>query len=296
MIPVCVDDLGVEGSSAQTEQVDEIHNTDAISVTEPTIAAAEQKCDEVDADGDALPVIANAAGKALIILNYLDILYRTESFTALRNAVPLKELLVLCIQCLSMKERQKLCLGVVPEFREVAVLHTTTKHQPLLTAILQEMAFSTNNMSLMQLLFFDDSDGSSMAASVKPASEHAGSLHPNEDDLQSLGSASNITKTSAQLRKEKKQKYAEQRLKDGKLRQGMSKQRQMLYELIQTDKISDIFAAQASSSAAMSAPGWGESADEASLAKDKEVFAQIANAMATQSIERAASPSTPKNS
>jgi hypothetical protein len=111
-------------------------------------------------------------------------------------------------------------------------------------------------------------------------------VKPDDPDADDGVSASTKTMTSAQMRKERKQKYSEQRKKDKQLRQEMSKQRHLIYELIQTDKISKIFAAKANVKTELATPTWGENLEHnEDLENDTNAFAGVATVMATHALE-----------
>lgn len=269
------------------DAVEDLDGTGEASSTLPAASVSEEDGLE---EGEAQPsvTLSHASIKALVVLNYLDVLYRTQSFASLRQAMRHKEFLVRCIQALTRKQREKLVAGAVPAFRGVDVFHTTATHAALLYAVIQEVAFATSDMSLLQLLSSSHAEQAALeAASVKTGSQSAGEDGKQDEDSLSLASSSQATKTSAQLRKEKRQKYQEQRNKDNKLRQDLSRQRKLLYELIHTDKISEIFAAQANVAASNASPTWGKDMEQTNaLEQDQAVFAEVANAMASQSLER----------
>lgn len=298
LLPLSVDDLGLDEPTVGANaggSVGAVTTSSAVLSAGNALAPEENSSTHMDLENQdqgqkqsaisLVPAVSNAAIKALIILNCLDLLHRTESFTALRNATDMKTLLVDCLRCLTEKEKDKLCHGVVPNFRGVAVFHSSTNHGPLLQAIVQELAFSTQDFSLIQLLPTSLAHGSANAA--LESSEKVGEKLNEENVEDDQGNLSLLTKSSAELRKEKRQKYEEQRQKDMKLRAEVSKQRQMLYELIQTDKISEIFAAQAGAAEAAAKAGWGIDEEAAkALEKERDEFAKMASAMAEHSLER----------
>eukprot|EP00981_Chlorochromonas_danica_P010068 scaffold2998_cov158-Ochromonas_danica.AAC.6 len=294
LLPLSVDDLASDEPTVGANAGGSVIISDAATTSAPSeensSTTQDQSGQQSAANGHAsaisfAPAVSNAAVKALIILNCLDLLHRTESFTALRNATDMKTLLVDCLRCLNEKEKDKLCHGVVPNFCGVAVFHSSTNHGPLLQAIVQELAFSTQDFSLIQLLPTSLAHGSANAAlDSSEKDDEKLSEEIVEDDQ---GSLSLLTKSSAELRKEKRQRYEEQRQKDMKLRAEVSKQRQMLYELIQTDKISEIFAAQAGVAEAAAKAGWGIDEEAAkALEKERDEFTKMASAMAEHSLER----------
>ncbi|RYH28598.1 hypothetical protein EON65_11575 [archaeon] len=231
-------------------------------------------------DGDAIEMVDHAAIKALITLNYIDVLIRTQSFTNLRNCMPAKEFMLKCVACMGSKEKDKLLKSVVPAYRGIQVLHTSLKHELLLQALIQEVALITSNLELLHLLPSTSSLADELSQALSRQSKEKSIV---EEDDQSLSSAQ--TKTSAQLRKEKRQKYQEQRNKDNKVRQDVSRQRKILYDLVHTDKISEIFASKARAGAASIKTLWGGDSDGAELEKDQALFDEMANAMANQHLE-----------
>jgi hypothetical protein len=85
-----------------------------------------------------------------------------------------------------------------------------------------------------------------------------------------------------QARKEKKAKYAAQRKLDAAKRVEVTKQRQALYEMIQTDRITTIFNARAHGAESAQAPGWGEQ-NEHELARLSEEMNSLTAALVVTS-------------
>lgn len=283
-----MDDLGLDGPTEATGSED--LGTEEANQEGNTMEKNDNSELAEDQGEQEGPNIQNAAIKALMVLNYLDILHRTKSFTALRTAMPYKEFLVDCLKCLSQKQREKLVVGAVPAFRGVDVFFTHAQHEALLHAVVQEVAFSTSNLSLLAFISSAQQQAALKAKQEEEAAriaaeEASAAAATEEDDHKSL-SSSTLTKTSAQLRREKKAKYAEQRAKDNQLRIQVSRQRALLYEYIRTDKISEVFAAQASTTMTAHS-AFGVDVDEAKkLEEERNAFAEVATAMAEQTMER----------
>lgn len=275
-----------------------MHSGHSVSASTGPGEQAEDHDEQSQEDDVAPEVVDHAAIKALITLNYIDVLIRTQSFTNLRNCMPAKEFMLKCVACMSDKEKDKLQKSVVPAYRGIQVLHTSLKHDLLLQALIQEVALITSNLDLLHLLPSTSSLADELSQTLSRQSKEK-SLQQEEDD-QSLSSVQ--TKTSAQLRREKRQKYQEQRNKDNKVRQDVSRQRKILYDLVHTDKISDIFASKARAGAANIKTLWGGDSEGGDLEKDQALFDEMASAMANQHLEVQAAgssvgtPSSPSGS
>lgn len=178
--------------------------------------------------------ISNPSTSAMIIINYIDVLFKNESTTALRQIFPVKEYFAKCYESMSPKEQETIMISVVPEYRNIPVFGTNKKPETIIKNMLQEVAyFSAKKKAEEESL---RSQLESLASS---------SVDKDEESVASTVETESTAKRIGKKNREKQQKSLEQRQKDNKVRMETARQRKFLYELIQTDQISKIFAAKA---------------------------------------------------
>lgn len=208
--------------------------------------------------------------KILLVLQYLHLLDLTQNLMAQKQALPLKHLLYDAFYEGLQEEEQTRLWQIAPTSIASVLtaggdLHPHERYfwngilvfplkdfapKPLLERTLQEVRIIREAEARSRQLETagDVDDAMSSVASAHDAQEKdaasIASLHEGDDEDQS----SVTTKDSKLLRAEKRQRYEAQRKKDAARRQEVAKQRKFLYNLIQTDQISEIFARKAAAS------------------------------------------------
>ena len=180
----------------------------------------------------------------LIIINYFTVLIETESGGKLQQALLLKQRLYEMYHKLARKEQDKLAQGVVSQVNDIPVF-PYAKVSETLDKIVAEME------QYLEL--------AAKRAALEAEEELRRRLE-EEDSLRedSIKADSISTMNTKQKRKERKERYAQQRKLDAAKRVEVTKQRKALYEMIQTNRITTIFNERARGGAAVDAPGWGE--------------------------------------
>jgi hypothetical protein len=208
------------------------------------------------------PLHGTIAPCILMSINYITVLIETESLGKLQQSMQLTHRLYELYQLLTEKERQKLMNGTVPLVKEMPVFPYANLRETLQN-VLKEVA-DYHETALQRALL--------EAEELRRKQE--------EEDMLSLAASgteeSPVKKDAKQLRKEKREKYMEQRRVDAIKRSEITKQRKSLYELIQSDRITTIFNARAHSASAANTPGWGVDNEEevAALNSEMDVLAQ----------------------
>jgi hypothetical protein len=267
--------------------------------------------------------IAYPLNKAIIIINYLHVLQKTESFTALKQAIFIKQFLIKCFIQLSNPEKYKIKNAIINEVEGISVFHIydliiPRKQINHISSIIDLCQKEYNYQEKQKLLLsssssaqsthsiassitgggggtgvggegkkeeegdYDDrsivsdlhsvnsrqskhkkqrSKGKSATNSIASLSlqkdGETGSLGFGGDDNVEDGTVQSESKKRMVERENKQQKFQEQKRKDQLLRQEISKQRNKLYQLIQTNQISEIFARKANKMNIAEAPKWG---------------------------------------
>jgi hypothetical protein len=234
--------------------------------------------------------ITNALTKSMLIINYIHVLMKTESFTLLKQSVHIKDFLLQCFAQLSNAEKHKLKNCIIPEVDAISVfslndLFIPKKQINQIIAILDQCQ-KEHDYHLKQIQSLGG--GSSVTGDQKSIGGEGGEKDDDDNtvmsDIKSVnshhmkGSSATKKQRSKQMEKSKtqgtalsvltqdeedgndddltvqsqskkrqferdskKSKYMEQKKKDQLLRQEISQQRNALYNLIQTNQISEIF-------------------------------------------------------
>ena len=204
----------------------------------------------------------------LMTVNYITTLLETESLGKLQQSLPIKRRLYDMYNNLPDREQERLAQGVVPAvagmpvFAYVHVQATLTRVVDEMEQYLETRAKRAAAEAEEELRLRLEEEASLMDSSIHAASVK--SLDPR------------------QARKEKKAKYAAQRKLDAAKRVEVTKQRQALYEMIQTDRITTIFNARAHGAESAQAPGWGEQ-NEHELARLSEEMNTLTAALVVTS-------------
>ena len=203
----------------------------------------------------------------LVIVNYFTVLIETESTGKMQQALQLKRRLYETYhQVLSDKDQERLAQGVVPLVQEMPVMPYAQVRGTL----------DRVNTEMEQYL-----ELASKRAALEAEAELRRRLEEEASLLDSsIGDDSSVTKDPKQLRKEKREKYAEQRRIDGAKRVEVTKQRKVLYDLISTDRITDIFNARARGSASVKAE-WSEDNEQHMAQLNSEMDALTATLVST---------------
>ncbi len=178
--------------------------------------------------------IPNPSTAAMIIVNYIDVLFKNDSTTALRQIFPIKEFFSKCYDSMTPKEQETIMVAVVPEYRNIPVFSTNKKPETIIKNMLQEVAYFTAKKK---------ADEESLR--TQSESLEAPSIAQEEESVASTIDTESTAKRIRKKNKDKLKKSEEQRHKDNKVRAETARQRRFLYELIQSDQISKIFAAKA---------------------------------------------------
>jgi hypothetical protein len=194
----------------------------------------------------------------LVMLNYVTVLVETESTGKLQQALQLKRRIYEMYHRLGAQQQERLAQGVVPQLGDIPVL-PHGKVRATLERVVEEME--------QYLELAAKRAAAEAEEALRRRLEEEASLH--DSSLADEGSL----KDPRQLRKEKRDKYAQQRRLDAAKRVEVTKQRQVLYEMIQTDKITAIFNARARGGAPVDSPGWGEQNEQHMAALNSEMDA-----------------------
>ena len=180
--------------------------------------------------------------RILMLLNFFRMCKAFEANAMLRKSFYLKEAIAACLElCLSPNITEKLRHGIVPLVQDMPVFIIDKSF-----SLLDEVVAEVNAYIAKQQK--KESDALAEAAAI----EEARAAMEREKN-----------KTAKELRDEKRQRYVEQRKQDAIYRQKVSQQRNLLYQLIQSDQKTEIFkvrAAKPGSSGAGMAGGsatWG---------------------------------------
>lgn len=280
--------------------------------------------------------------KAIILINYLYTLQKTESFTTFKQSTNIKTFLIKCYQQLSNHDKHKLRNGIISDIDTISIfrLHDLINPKKQINHIISileicqkeydylerqramlsggsltsgklqgSLSYSLDSGTVMEEGEGDDamsdiqsvvsqskktrsksssrrkkkrkgtaskssksgvssvvSKGSTTISGKASEGEDDATNEGDEDDDEGDGdddASSSMVLDESQKRRKlqdlKKQKYLEQRKKDQLLRQEISRQRNKLYTLIQTNQISEIFDRKASKANQIDAPKWGGS-------------------------------------
>jgi hypothetical protein len=182
----------------------------------------------------------------VILANYLTALVQTESTTTLLQSFDMKHYVYQLVGMLDERQKEKLDSGAINTVKGMDVF-CYQKPRECLEPLLREITF---HFSEIQRRIDEERQ--------RVLDEEAAALKA----LEAILSEKVLPPpTKAQLRKEQKARYADQRKLDAAKRGETSKQRKMLYELIQSDQITAIFNARASKMTLANAPKWGSVAD-----------------------------------
>lgn len=209
--------------------------------------------------------IPNPSTSAMIIVNYIDILFKNESTTALRQIFPIKEYFAKCYELMSRKEKETILISVVPEYRNIPVFSTNKKAETIVKNMLQEVAYFTAKKK---------AEEESLRSQLE--SLESSSIVQDDESIASTIETESTAKRIRKKNKEKQRKSEEQRQKDNKIRIETARQRRFLYELIQTDQISKIFAAKAGHVEDKGAKKWVSGEDQELLQNATQEFATMA--------------------
>ncbi len=196
---------------------------------------------------EILPTIA-------VLLNYVTVLIRTESFTQLKQSFDMRNYVYQLLELLSDKERERLDNGVVNAVHNMEVMCYEKPRdciEPVIREIVHRHAAEARRIEEERQRMID--------------AELAAQSLQDEGSMKS----SVVSLTKSQIRHEQKLRHAEQRRLDAIKRNETSKQRKMLYELIQSDQITAIFNARAEKKTLAHAPKWGSVKDMDLDEKDK---------------------------
>jgi hypothetical protein len=186
--------------------------------------------------------IPNPAASAMIIVNYMDLLMKIQNDIVLRQSLDIKQYFSDCFEELSEKEKDRLRQsGIVGEYRNVPVFAANKQPELVVTAMLEEAEYFAKKQQLSQ----ESSLKSKLMSSVSEDSLSTVQPLDDENSLKSSVQTESTRKRLLQKNLSIKQKSIEQRQKDNRIRAETSKQRKYLYDLIQSDDISKIFAAKA---------------------------------------------------
>jgi len=194
-------------------------------------------------------------------------------------------------------------LGVLPDVQGMNVL---VFHKSALASTMQKIVKegeyylkqrkrTGDGQSSHDLLSYEAEEAAELAKKeAEAAAAEALRLENIKKEEESLASAASIALDPKEVKRLTQLKYAEQRRKDNRLRQQQSRQRKLLYDLIQSDQISQIFDAKASQADNSAPPTWDGEHNKELQAKQDE-FHRIAEEMASHHYETTApSPSKKK--
>ena len=215
----------------------------------------------------------------LISINYITTLLETESTGKLQQSIRIKHRLYDMYNNLSERDQEKLAQSVVPAVSGMPVF-AYVNVRTTLTKVVDEME---------QYL-------ETRAKRAAAEAEEALRLRLEEEEALRLessvheGSVKSLDPKIA--RREKKAKYAAQRKLDAIKRVEVTKQRQALYEMIQTDRITTIFNARAHGAEASNTPGWGEENEHEMARLSDEMNALTATLVGESARNVAVGPTT----
>lgn len=257
-------------------------------IVDHTLPSSDQSVtvdEETDSQVDAEPVpepepeivvdmpIPFPCCSAMIIANYIDVVIKNDNHISLRSIFPVKLFMYNCFEAMNEIEQEKFLRGVVPEVSNIPVFVTNSKPEAVIKKVLDEVAYFTSKKRKDADLQRKKEEEEAIAAAAAAAAEEEASL------AESLASLS-TTKRLKKLNDMKKQKSLEARQRDNAIRAELSRQRKFMYELIQTDQITTIFAAKAGRGAEDGAGKW-ESPDDQDLISTAN--AEFANMIANSS-------------
>jgi hypothetical protein len=200
-----------------------------------------------------------ATPSMLVLLNYVTVLIETESAGKLQQALGIKRRVYEMYHRLPSKEVERLANGVVPAVSDIPVM-PYGKVRVTLDRVVAEME------QYLEL--------AAKRAALEAEEELRRRLEEEDSLLDSSVADESVKVTDPkQLRKERREKYAQQRKLDGAKRVEVTKQRKALYEMIQTDRITAIFNARSRAGAPVEAPGWGEENEQEMAALSNEMDA-----------------------
>lgn len=197
--------------------------------------------------------------KLVILLNYLAILMKTESVSLLRNSYPIKEYAFYLKLFLSAKDLEKINNGVTNSIYKVPIL-SYGKHKSTVEYVNKEVIYVLQQDAKPVIREEEQSLGT-----IDEQSES----HKDEQSLQ-LSKASDRTAQRKREREMKKAKSEQQRKALSAKRAEVSYQRKFLYQLIQSDEISDIFNAKAGHVNETVNPNWESSKEDRLIGSAKE--------------------------
>jgi hypothetical protein len=198
-----------------------------------------------------------ATPSMLIMVNYVTVLIETESAGKLQQALSIKRRVYEMYHRLSAKDQERLANGVVPAVGDIPVM-PYSKVRGTLDRVVAEME------QYLEL--------AAKRAALEAEEELRRRLEEEDSLLDSSVADESVKATDPkQLRKERREKYAQQRKLDAAKRVEVTKQRKALYEMIQTDRITAIFNARSRAGAPVEAPGWGEENEQEVAALNNEM-------------------------
>eukprot|EP00128_Syssomonas_multiformis_P017571 Colp12_sorted_trinity150504_noHs@34032 len=163
----------------------------------------------------------------LLSVNYVTTLLETESFGKLQQCIHIKRRVYDMYNNLTARDQDKLAQGVVPAVAGMPVF-AYVNVAATLTKVVDEME---------QYL-----ETRAKRAAAEAEEELRRSLEEEASVMESSGHEDSVKSMDPKaIRREKKAKYAAQRKLDAAKRVEITKQRQALYEKIQTDRITKIF-------------------------------------------------------
>lgn len=240
------DRRNLPASPPKTRSVPSTPKGDTLTTTTTSASSAANVATvpEEEARNPVAAISAIATQCMLVSVNYITTLLETESLGKLQQSIHIKRRLYDMYNNLPLRDQDKLAQGVVPAvagmpvFAYVNVAANLTKVVDEMEQYLETRAKRAAAEAEEELRRRLEEEASVMESSVPEGSVK--SLDPRA------------------LRREKKAKYAAQRKLDAAKRVEVTKQRQALYEMIQTDRITTIFNARAHGAESSDAPGWGE--------------------------------------
>ena len=214
-------------------------------------------------------------GSILIMVNYITTLLQTNSIGQLARAFPIKRHAYRLYRMLSEEEQEKLKNGIVPVIKQMLVFPHVNLAVTL-GEIVEEISCHLD----------DGFVRNAREEERRRIAEEEAKQEQQRKAAVDSESARLAAMTPAQLRREKRRKFEEQRRKDNKLRAMVSQQRKVLYDLVQTDEISDIFASKASGSVkAAKTPDWGTESSKKSI-RAESAISKLASTLGPSSSKR----------
>lgn len=197
------------------------------------------------------------AGCVLILSNFIATLIVTESVGHMQRSFDVKVQAYLLFRLLPEPQQQLLLQSAkqvaVPVIKDMVLFSFAPHYSAALQALIEEVSYHLDDG------FVNDAREEERRRQLQE--EEAAEQRKKEVlEAEVLRVAA---LTPAQRRMEKRKKFEEQRRRDNALRAETSRQRKILYDLIQTDQISHVFEAEAKGSAkAAEEPEWGKQHDE----------------------------------